>query len=371
MKKYIAIIAFLVSIFSSCRNIYDPDIDSDQRALVVEGLITDQPGTYTVKLSTAVPFDSSGTTPPVISAKVSIFDDCGNTYKLSESISGSYVSNPAEFIGIPGRSYTLHIETQDGNIYESTPQLLLPGNYNENAYGEAVSKDVLLEDAYGVVSKITVQGFNLLYDLYSSSDTSLRFRFQPVITTEYNYSYKKSPMLTYNYYCWYTSAVNDLVNLTQEKYQTSSKDIKKHEVCFVPKEYTLLVSCITDSAKKKDTLLNASIINRIVKVYQYRVNDETYQFYKNINTLLAAQGKLFDPVAFQFKGNVHCTNNSQKLVLGIFEASSLRINSYANRPGSKNFTKIQDFNPVPPSGCVGVSSQGPSTNGNPPAFWVY
>lgn len=371
MKKYIILIVITTSICNSCRKIYNPDINADKSALVVEGLITDQIGSYTIKLSTAVPFDSSGTTPPVQFAKVTILDDCGNTYKLTESGNGIYKTDPAEFIGIAGRSYTLHIETKDGNIFESSPQLLLPGNYNENAYGEAASKDILIEDAYGEVSKSTVYGIDLLYDVSGSLDTTLRLRFQPTITTEYKYSIDIPPVISYTYYCWVTSFVNDLVNLTQEKYQTSSKDIKKHEICFVSKENTYLANYV-DSVTKESSFVVAVIVNRIIKVYQYRLNDDSYQFYKNVNTILAAQGKLFDPVAFQFAGNVHCVNDPNKLVLGIFEASSLRINYYVNKPGIKVFTKIPGFNPTLSTGCVGVTSSGGlPLSGNPPDFWIY
>lgn len=371
MYKYITIIILVLCVCSSCRQIYDPDVKPDQSGLVVAGLMTDQPGPYYVKLSKALPYDSSGLNPPVRSAKVTIMDDCGGSYKLEETETGTYASNPSDLIGVPGRSYTLHIETSDGNIYESASQLLLPNNYNANTYGEFTTRDILVEDFYGQVSKLTIQGIDLLVDIKNTTDTIVRFRFQPAVTTEYSYSITITPMLTYIFYCWANTALNDLVNITDEKYQISSNDILKHSICFIPTVYTYSAT-YRDSVSKKDSILNAPIVNRVIKVNRYCLNNESYQFYKNVNSLLAAQGKIFDPIASQFNGNIACKNNPQKIALGFFEASSVTISYYASRPGQKIIKNVPSFNLPSPFGCVGgISSEDPLASNKPPDFWIY
>jgi len=108
-----------------------------------------------------------------------------------------------------------------------------------------------------------------------------------------------------------------------------------------------------------------------MSITQYRINNETFQFYKNVNSLLSAQGKIFDPIAFQFQGNMSCKTNSQKLVLGFFEASSVK-RMYVNiKPGTVTVNPMQSYDLPSAYGCVsGISSETmPSVF--PPDFWVY
>jgi hypothetical protein len=372
MKTYIILMILVATTCFSCSEIYNPKTDSVQNSLVVDGMITDEAVPYSIKLSTTVPYDSSGTNPAVLQAKVSILDDCGDTYNLTETGNGVYVSNPAELVGQPGKTYTLHIQTRDGNVYESEPQTLLPNDFDMTTYAQYDSQDNLVEDAYGQVTKVTTPGVDLLVDISNNTDSLPRFRFKPVITTEYTYTITVSPMLSYVYYCWYTSAPGDLANITDEKYQTSSTDIKKHTVYFQPTNYTYYAS-YTDSVTRKDSIVQAYVINQVITLSRYRINDQTYQFYKNINLLLSAQGKLFDPIAFQIQGNMTCKTNSQKQALGFFEASSVRTNIVAIKPGQISVKKVQSFNPTSSSDCVGgTSSPDPTlSSSNPPDFWVY
>jgi hypothetical protein len=62
-----------------------------------------------------------------------------------------------------------------------------------------------------------------------------------------------------------------------------------------------------------------------------------------MNLLLSAQGRIFDPIATQFKGNITCINNPQKLALGIFEASPVKTSVYTNMPGQKNIYQMENY----------------------------
>jgi hypothetical protein len=171
------------------------------------------------------------------------------------------------------------------------------------------------------------------------------------------------------------------LNITDEKYQTSSNDIQNHVVCFLPTELTYFTT-YTDTIKNltskpptitlKDSMLYASIVTRVIKVTQYRINNETYQFYKNVNTLLSASGKIFDPIAFQLQGNITCKTNPQKLALGFFEASSVRNNIYSIKPGERKVSPVKSYNLPSASGCVGgPTPSDPASVYPPPDFWVY
>ena len=369
-RIHIIFIIFIIFSFYACQEQFDPKVNSSKVALVVEGLLTDEAIPYYVKLSIALQYDKANSNPTVGNAKVSISDDCGDIYELQESDSGVYSTNPAEFVGKPGNSYSLHVETSDGNVYESSPQLLLPNDFDVKSYAEYSSQDNLVDDGLGNFRKVTTTGVDLLADIKNNSDTVPHFRFQPIIYSEYTYTYPISRLLAYKYFCWDINLHYDLVNITDEKYQTSSKDIQKHIVSFIPDVHDLFIDYI-DSVYKRHSIINAQVVNRIIKVSRYRINNETYQFYKNVNSILSAQGKIYDPVALQLQGNMKCITDPQKLVLGFFEASSVRSNIYYIEPLENIVHQIQSYNPSPPTGCIGVIMiVEPPTTPLPPDFWV-
>jgi hypothetical protein len=357
MRFYI--IPFLL-LMVSCKDPFNPELDTVNSPLVVEGLITNEAKPYEVKLYRALQYNSIKNKTNVTKAKVKVIDDLGHTYGFVEKETGVYRSNPAEFVGQAGRTYTLTIETNDTK-FKSKPQKLLPNDFNVTTYAEFGSKDVLSTDAYGSSYKETVQGVNLLADIENNLDSLPRFRFEHKSYREYTYSIQVSMMKTDLYYGWNAILDNDLVNITDDKYQTTSKNIEKHTVCFLPTVYDVQVEYL-DSTNQPVTI-SAYVLQQVTKVTRYRINNETFQFYKDINRLLAAEGKMFDPIAFQVNGNIQCISNPQIPVLGFFEASSVDISYYAIKPGKKVVVKVKSFEPPSPSGYVIIPPF--------PDFWVY
>src|SRR5664279_1459377 len=99
----------LLLLLNSCVTQFIPKVNEDKELLVVEGLITDQPDTNTIKLSKSLPLGKRSVANPVQGCNVTISDDLGNIFSLSEVAPGKYVTDPANFQGVIGRFYTLHI----------------------------------------------------------------------------------------------------------------------------------------------------------------------------------------------------------------------------------------------------------------------
>ena len=134
------LILFLIFLFlNSCITQFIPPTNEDKQLLIVEGLITDQPGINTIKLSKSRPLGTIDTSNPLTGCNVSISDDLGNTYQLSETNSGTYVTDPALFKGEIGRKYSLHIKTTSLNSnynYESLPLEMKPVPPIDSVYYE-------------------------------------------------------------------------------------------------------------------------------------------------------------------------------------------------------------------------------------------
>src|SRR5574344_1184834 len=98
--KYLVIIIATIISFTCCKELYDPDIDLNISAIVVEGRITDSTGPYTIKLSKAMayPYDSVYRRQPETGANVSIDCSDGKSVLLTEneSTNGEY-KTPVDF----------------------------------------------------------------------------------------------------------------------------------------------------------------------------------------------------------------------------------------------------------------------------------
>lgn len=127
MKQYIFKFSnwlIIPLLFSSCEKVIDLDLNSADPKIVIEGSITDQPGTYTVKLTRTVNFDESNAFPPVSGAVVTINDNTGNSETLTETnVPGVYATSAIQ--GVPGRTYTLTVIAND-NTYTAVSKMPQP-----------------------------------------------------------------------------------------------------------------------------------------------------------------------------------------------------------------------------------------------------
>jgi len=121
-SKLIAALIFLIFL-STCIDPYSPKLRAYESLLVVEGLVSDEIAAYTVRLSRTI--QEQNTSPEkVTDAALYITDNIGSTDYMHNSGNGIYKTDSTEFIGIPGRTYVLHIETSDGRKYESDPCMM-------------------------------------------------------------------------------------------------------------------------------------------------------------------------------------------------------------------------------------------------------
>ena len=118
---FLSISALLL--LASCQKVINVDLNSAAPAIVIEGGITDQPGPYTVTLTSTVSFSSSNTFPPVSGAAVTIADNAGHSDILTETSPGIYSTSSLQ--GVPGRVYTLTVIASN-KTYQSVSTLSPP-----------------------------------------------------------------------------------------------------------------------------------------------------------------------------------------------------------------------------------------------------
>jgi len=312
IKKIVLIVLTGFILLVSCTEIYKPTIDPGANALVVEGLITNENGPFTIRLTKASLYNSVKTPTPVEGAKLTLSDNHNQHFTLTNNLNGRYTT-PDGFNSKIGDSYTLHIKTSDGNIYESKPQELLPPLSYDSIYGLHTDNPYLGENNQ---LKFNI-GSNILIDIFrtvTKTDSFPLCRFKPVITVQYEYREDIDTLSYWTNKCWRSMPLNVNEDITEDKSHASSAAITGHLLCFTPvlmEGYGLPVP--------KDLVE----LHYYLRINQYTINRDTYDFYTEANKQLTTTGKIFDPIASQLKGNLTCTNNSSEIVIGFFEVSSV------------------------------------------------
>jgi hypothetical protein len=345
-------IIIVFTLFSACQEVYEPDVDLDLSVLTVDGLLTDNSDSNYIQLKMALPSDSSGLGTPVSGAEVNITDDLSHKYPFIETVNGIYVSDSSVFSVHYGRKYTLHILTPDGNKYESSAQELIPNKEIDKIYGRLTFKPFIWKNQNGEYVHIHNQGIETYIDFFSDPEQLFTFKFNATVLIEYTYlgGFSSNPNKNGKYYAWGKWDLKENINITEARYQNGNHEIVAHPLPFLPVEkswYSLEPDLYRNGFK---------VVHWILIIDQYRLNEDSYSFYKKIREQLAAEGKLFDPVAVQINGNIRCTNNPTKLVLGNFEVSSKETITYVVTPdwltNTASYLKIPNLLNIPDEGAV-------------------
>ncbi len=123
MNKFKIVLAAGILSFAACEKVVNIDLNSASPKVVVEGNITNEPGPYSIKLSSTANYYEANVFPPVTGATVTISDDAGNSEILKEVIPGTYQT--AHIQGVPGRTYTMNINS-NGNQFTATSTMPPP-----------------------------------------------------------------------------------------------------------------------------------------------------------------------------------------------------------------------------------------------------
>jgi hypothetical protein len=287
-----SIILLLLLQTDSCIVDYIPKISDSDEMLVVEALITDQPGMNSISITYAQPLWRRQIISPLRGCVVSISDDLGNTYIAKETAYyGTYVPDPLNFRGVPGRKYTLHIKPpfQTTNInYESLPTEMIPV--------PSVNK-IYYEKKLFTTWPQPVEGCNIYLDTYDPSDKCKFYRWEYSETWEFH--------LPYNYpnrVCWISNNPRDI--LIKNSSLTSGGVIR----------YPLLsITNPVDRLSIKYSLL----------VNQFSLNEDEYLYWERLKNTIDQVGGLYDLIPANVPNNIFCVEDTAKKVLGYFSVSAI------------------------------------------------
>jgi len=309
---------------NSCIEDFTPDIENDTGLLVVEGLITDAPGPYEVRLSRSAPLETFELiVEPEAGARVSIIDGDGNETFLAEDGTepGLYATDPNAVRGEVGQTYELLIETRNGRRYRSRPETILPVPEIAELYFEVEEKRMIVQDSEGDFREEIRNGIQVYIDLSSSSNeaTKLRWDWEETyeirefdirndissdarvdVLPEINPDDPYPPFLPPADTCFVTNPSFFYLNVAQV--ESAQRQLNRHPIEFIFQRNKLGV---------KYSIL----------VKQLSLTDSAHRYWNLVNEQIEADGFLFGPTPAQIEGNLFSESSVDEEVLGYFGAS--------------------------------------------------
>uniref|UniRef100_UPI003216AE71 DUF4249 domain-containing protein n=1 Tax=uncultured Draconibacterium sp. TaxID=1573823 RepID=UPI003216AE71 len=291
-KLYILIFVF-ASLFTSCEDIVDVDINNEDIDLIaVEAYITSKAeNNIFVKLEKTLPVDKAEQNPAINNAIVEISDNepSSNTIILEEDGQTGIYKIPMnkEYPGVPGRTYTLTVTTPEGVVISA-------------------------EDYLAPVATLDTVKVNL-------SPTG-DFEYLGIFVNS-----QETPGEG-NYYKWNIYINNRLLNESDELSFASDE--------LVEGNYIYDFEIFLDWAEEEeDKLLFAG---DTIRVEQLSISKASYDFYIGMINQ-AFSGSPFSVPPANLKSNLSASN--QKRVLGLFSARDISV-------GNEVIIKDNNFTPL-------------------------
>jgi hypothetical protein len=283
-------------ILIGCLEPYEPPAILDQiDLLVVEGFMDSQHGSVSVKLAKAIPLSSEEPTSPEQNAIVSIHEENGDDYTLSEQEPGIYTLAGLNLTA--NAKYRLAIRTSNQQEYASDPIELKQSPPIDSITWE------YKED-----------GVNVLINTHDPSGKTRYYYWDFIETWEYNARhgslYKVLNGLAVArtpaemvYKCWATAPSTKVI--VGSSIRLNEDVIQRLPLTFIPEG--------SDKISIKYSML----------LKQRALSKAEFDFWQEIQKTTEGLGGLFDPQPFQVTGNIHHVKDPTVPVLGFFGGGSI------------------------------------------------
>jgi len=263
---------------------------------VISGQVTSVEGATHVLIGRTA--DRERLPEPVSGANVVLLDDMGEEIPFFEEIPGKYV--PANFSGVPGRTYHIRIHFPDGEVYESVPETM----------PVSIGVDQI---------KYTIEP-----QQYTDQDGTISERYFIKIFTSHTLPDLQDPL----FIRWHVEEVYAI-------YPTDFPDPFGNvpPPCFVNQHVDPQNIVLFNGEEVKTTEIpDLEIIKRLIDpsfkerhyftTYQSYLTREAYEYWRKADVVANQVGSIFDAPPARIKGNMFNVNDDEQEVLGYFQAAN-------------------------------------------------
>jgi hypothetical protein len=305
MKKLVAYLGLIVlSTTVACIDQIEIDrpVSSDNSRVVVEGVITDEPGPHRIRIFQTVSLGSQ-VFRPVYTNWVEVEDDLGNVERLVMAEEGVYLLMGNAVKGEIGRTYTLRFEKSNGEIYESAPETMLPVSRIDSIYIETVFEE-RTNDLGNVVNR----------------------HFADVFVDVELGNLAQSPFMRWELVRWYRFT---------EAYQAWNP-LFQPKSCYVKEETRINQVLLFDGRNargdrwERQQLIGYEVDWRFYRgayicVRQLSLSTEGFNYWQKVDRVINQTGNIFDSPPAAVVGNMRNVDQPFEEVLGYFGASAVDL----------------------------------------------
>ena len=299
--------------FAGCIEPFEADIKGEDKRLVVNGLITNEPGPYTVKLNKTYHYGEyfGEADPSVSGATLTISDDAGNSETLTEAKPGTYITQSNGIRGVIGRKYTLRIKLKNGQQYVSSAEILraVPDI-------KAVSKKLVqIHEIDNQGTEVVTNALEIQVDAQDPASEKNYYRWDwtgtfEVITQPEDFTTidprtglpvkKPKPCCSQ---CWVTKHNNN-INVAEDRLFDGNL-LAGHKVAVVPATPFYLAS------------------RYHIEIRQYSLSQAAYDFWQMVDMQSSGNGSVQDPAPANAVSNIKSAGGTEEPVYGFFGASAI------------------------------------------------
>jgi len=288
-----------------CLEEFDPKIpDSKNGFLVIDGVITDQPGPYAITITKSSSLDEESE-PVTGIADILIEAEDGVLENLTETDVGVYQTDILQ--GQVGNGYRLSF-TYQNQRYQSSWETIRPSPIIDSVYFQ--------EEIRGTTDlDINVRGLQFFIDNHIENGDKQYFRYE----WEETWKFAAPAPILFDYFG------NDSIRLTLEP---------PADICW--KQINSIGINLATTENLTENVLSGHNLGFItgdddrftirysLLAKQFSIDQKEYIFWKNLEESNEELGNLFDRQPARVTGNVTNIDNTGELVLGYFSASGLR-----------------------------------------------
>jgi hypothetical protein len=308
------VLTLLLVLCGSCIEPFNPVIEERQEVLVINGFITDRGGPHQVLITRSTPYNDPSNI-PVSGCVVTVEDETGIRFEYSEIYPGVYEAILMQAFVQVGKSYSLYVNTPDGNEYRSDFEEMLACSPVDSIYYEVKERPTSDPD-------VVLNGVQFYVDVRGSTETAPNYRWLLEETWMYNAPHYADLLYDGNYlydiqspyYCFRTDTAKGLY--TASTHNLSVNHLNRQSLHYVSNQTPRLS-------------LKYSIL-----VEQHSLSDPAYDFWKRMESQTTEGEGLYEAQPSSTIGNIYNVDDPTERVLGYF---------YATQVQQKRLTLVNDF----------------------------